>query len=149
MRLTLTRGGPGCLARTQDHYQCIDLSDNELQRLENFPLLKNLETLLLHNNRISRIAAGLGASLPGLRTLMLTNNQLAALSDLEPLAEFDQVTRASCRARRALPLTLLHRSCSVCVWPATPSPRTRTIASLSFPSSPASSTSTLRASSPR
>lgn len=98
------------MSRAQDHYQCIDLSDNELQRLENFPLLKNLETLLLHNNRISRIAAGLGASLPGLRTLMLTNNQLAALSDLEPLAEFDQVTRASCHARR----TRTHARASHC-----------------------------------
>lgn len=36
----------------------IDLSDNEITKLEGFPLLKRLHTLFLNNNRINRIGTG-------------------------------------------------------------------------------------------
>jgi hypothetical protein len=41
------------------------LCDNEIVKLEGFPPLKRLSTLLVHNNRIARIGAGLGGALPG------------------------------------------------------------------------------------
>ncbi len=45
------------------------MSDNEIVKLEGFPPLKRLSTLLAHNNRVARIAPGLGgarARLPAL-----------------------------------------------------------------------------------
>lgn len=42
----------------QDQFNSIDLSDNEIQKLENFPLLPKLKMLLLSNNRVARIAPG-------------------------------------------------------------------------------------------
>jgi len=75
------------LGATQDQYDTIDFSDNEIGKLENFPLLQRLQTLLLNNNHISKIATGLSESLPKLDTLILTNNRLVNLSDLDPLSE--------------------------------------------------------------
>ena len=69
------------------HHLNTDLSDNEIQKLENFPLLKRLRTLFLHNNHISSVAPKLGESLPKLESLLLTNNRIETLVDLDPLAE--------------------------------------------------------------
>jgi len=73
------------LGSTLDQYDCLDLSDNEVRKLDGFPHLKRLKTLLLNNNRIVRIAEGLELNLPNLETLILTNNSLQELADLEPL----------------------------------------------------------------
>lgn len=40
------------LGATLDQFDTIDLSDNEIRKLDGFPLLKRLKTLLLNNNRI-------------------------------------------------------------------------------------------------
>jgi len=74
------------LGVTEDQYDVIDLSDNEILKLENFPLLQRLQALLLNNNRLCRIAQGLEAFLPRLATLILTGNKLTNLSDLDNLA---------------------------------------------------------------
>lgn len=44
----------------QDQFDTIDLSDNEIVKLENFPYLNRLGTLLLNNNRITRINPNIG-----------------------------------------------------------------------------------------
>jgi len=75
------------LGATSDQYDTIDFSDNEIGKLENFPLLQRLHTLFFNNNHVSKAAAGLGDSLPKLDTLILTNNRLVNLSDLDPLSE--------------------------------------------------------------
>ena len=36
----------------QDQFDTIDLSDNEIKKLEGFPLLKRLKSILLSNNKI-------------------------------------------------------------------------------------------------
>ena len=36
----------------QDQFDTMDFSDNEIRKLEGFPVLKRLRTLLLCNNRI-------------------------------------------------------------------------------------------------
>lgn len=46
--------------KLQDQFDCIDLSDNEIVKLENFPYLSRLGILLLNNNRITRINANIG-----------------------------------------------------------------------------------------
>ena len=52
------------LAATQDQFDSIDLSDNEIRKLECMAILKRLTQLLLNNNRITRISEGLGKALP-------------------------------------------------------------------------------------
>ena len=54
------------LGATQDQFDHFDFSDNELMKIENFPLLKRLASLTLNNNKISVIADGLGVQLPRL-----------------------------------------------------------------------------------
>lgn len=44
------------LGGTQNQFDSIDLSDNEIVKLEGFPLLPRLKTLTLNHNRISRYA---------------------------------------------------------------------------------------------
>ena len=59
-----------------DGYDSIDLSENSIVIVENFPIMKRLNTLLLHNNKIRRIAKGLGKCIFNLENLMLTNNSI-------------------------------------------------------------------------
>ncbi|XP_057688886.1 U2 small nuclear ribonucleoprotein A' [Corythoichthys intestinalis] len=74
------------LGATLDQFDTIDFSDNEIRKLDGFPLLKRLKTLLLNNNRICRFGENLEQCLPSLRELVLTNNNIQELGDLEPLA---------------------------------------------------------------
>ena len=83
------------LAATQDQFDSIDLSDNEVRKLECMAVLKRLNQLLLNNNRITRISEGLGRALPKLESLILTNNLLATLTELEPLAGVPTLTALS------------------------------------------------------
>eukprot|EP00088_Acartia_fossae_P000184 TRINITY_DN1005_c0_g1_i5.p1 TRINITY_DN1005_c0_g1~~TRINITY_DN1005_c0_g1_i5.p1 ORF type:complete len:250 (-),score=85.10 TRINITY_DN1005_c0_g1_i5:1-750(-) len=83
------------LGSTLDQYDCLDLSDNEVRKLDGFPHLGRLKTLLLNNNRIVRIADGLELNLPNLNTLILTNNSLNELADLEPLTTMKKLEMMS------------------------------------------------------
>jgi len=80
------------LAATQDQFDVIDLSDNEIKKVECMAVLKRLNTLLLHNNRVTRISESLGKTLPNLTALVLTNNLLSTLTELEPLASASSLT---------------------------------------------------------
>uniref|UniRef100_A0A131XKV6 Probable U2 small nuclear ribonucleoprotein A' n=1 Tax=Hyalomma excavatum TaxID=257692 RepID=A0A131XKV6_9ACAR len=83
------------LGATLDQFDCIDLSDNDIRKLDGFPLLKRLKSLMLNNNRICRIAENLQEHLPALETLVLTNNQIQNLGDLDPLASIKTLTYLS------------------------------------------------------
>jgi len=83
------------LGGTNDAYECIDLSDNDLIKLANFPPLKRLRTLLLMNNRISRLADDVFDPLPHLISVTLTGNKLEKLVDLEPLTKLKTLERLS------------------------------------------------------
>ncbi|KAI9217608.1 leucine-rich repeat-domain-containing protein [Blastocladiella britannica] len=74
------------LGATRDQYDLLNLADNELTSLGNFPLLQRLKTLFLANNRIAHIDADLARVLPNLREINLTNNSLAELGDIDALA---------------------------------------------------------------
>lgn len=69
----------------------IDLTDNDIAQLANFPLQPRLRTLLLAQNRIANIQPNLAASIPNLKTLVLTKNRVAELADLDPLAGFKKL----------------------------------------------------------
>ncbi|KAG0212820.1 U2 snRNP complex subunit [Mortierella sp. GBA43] len=74
------------LGVTKDLNDSLDLTDNDIRSLSNFPSLPRLKCLLLSNNRISRIAPNLSQYLPNLTTVILTNNAVTELSDLDGLA---------------------------------------------------------------
>ncbi|KAL6972938.1 hypothetical protein U1Q18_027112 [Sarracenia purpurea var. burkii] len=79
------------LGATEDQFDTIDLSDNEIVKLENFPYLSRLGTLLVNNNRITRINPNIGEFLPKLHTLVLTNNRLTNLVEIDPLASLPKL----------------------------------------------------------
>lgn len=83
------------LGGTNDAYECIDLCDNDLIKLENFPPLKRLGVLLLANNRISRIAEDAFNPLPNLVSVVLTGNKLEMLVDIFPLTKVPKLQRLS------------------------------------------------------
>ncbi|EFX02898.1 small nuclear ribonucleoprotein a [Grosmannia clavigera kw1407] len=70
----------------------IDLTDNDIQVLGNFPLTPRLRSLLLAHNRIAAIQPGLADALPNLTNLTLASNQLSELGDLDPLARLGRLT---------------------------------------------------------
>jgi Leucine-rich repeat (LRR) protein len=69
----------------------IDLTDNDIAQLGNFPLQPRLRTLFLAQNRVSSIQHNLSSSIPNLQTLVLTKNRIAELADLDPLAGFKKL----------------------------------------------------------
>lgn len=83
------------IGATQDQYQVIDFTDNDILKLDGFPVMTRLECLLLANNRICRIVRGLGKSLPSLNTIILTNNKLSKFKDLKPLSDIKTITHLS------------------------------------------------------
>eukprot|EP00798_Chlamydomonas_sp_ICE-L_P026775 gene26775-4358_t len=83
------------LGATENQFDCLDLSDNAIVKLEGFPKLPRLKQVLLSNNRISKIAKQLEAAIPNLETLVLTNNRVANLQDLDPLATCPNLTLVS------------------------------------------------------
>ncbi len=80
----------------QNQFDSIDLSDNGVLTLDGLPRLTRLGTLLLSNNRISRIGPDLEQFAPNLSTLVLTNNALRNLADLDALASLPKLERLSC-----------------------------------------------------
>jgi hypothetical protein len=73
----------------------IDLTDNDISALANFPLQPRLRTLFLAQNRIATIAPTLSSSIPNLTTLVLAKNRIAELADLDPLTGFKKLTHVS------------------------------------------------------
>ncbi|RDX72600.1 U2 small nuclear ribonucleoprotein A' [Mucuna pruriens] len=79
------------LGATEDQFDTIDLSDNEIVKLENVPYLNRLGTMLINNNRITRINPNIGELLPKLHTLVLTNNRIVNLVEIDPLASLPKL----------------------------------------------------------
>lgn len=84
------------LSATQDQFDAIDLSNNDLKKLESATILRRLKMLLLSNNKLSRVADAIGDAFPQLEALVLSNNDFAKLSELDNLV--------SLRALRSLSL---------------------------------------------
>ena len=75
--------------------EAIDLTDNDIAILGNFPLSPRLTTLLLARNRISNIQPALSRSIPNLTNLSLTQNRISNLADLEPLVALKKLKHLS------------------------------------------------------
>ncbi|CAH1394971.1 unnamed protein product [Nezara viridula] len=83
------------LGATLDQFDTIDFSDNDIRKLDGFPLLKRLKCVLLNNNRIVRIAEHLENSLPNLESLVLTGNMIQELGDIDPLSTLPKLSSLS------------------------------------------------------
>ena len=83
------------LAVSRDQFDTMDLSNNHLQRIDNFPKLERLSTLYLGGNEINYVdSRNLKKNLPNLTTMILTGNGvkgwnvIADLGDGCPKLEF-------------------------------------------------------------
>lgn len=84
------------LGAARDQYDCYDLTDNDIVKVENFPKMSRARTLLLANNRVARVnGEELAERLPALRTLVLTNNSLRNLADVDGLGACPRLTMLS------------------------------------------------------
>ncbi|RLN47160.1 hypothetical protein BBJ29_004989 [Phytophthora kernoviae] len=83
------------LGVTKDGFDCIDMSDNEIKKLENFPRLRRLRMLLLHNNHVSKIQENLAEAIANLEFLMLTGNRISQLSEVDRLTCFTKLDTLS------------------------------------------------------
>lgn len=83
-----------CAIQPQD---ALDLTDNDITHLGNFPLSPRLTTLLLARNRISTIAPNIADSLPNLANVALLANNISELADLtEGLRKCNGLTHLIC-----------------------------------------------------
>lgn len=73
------------LSASNDQFACIDLTDNDIAKLEELPQLLRLETLMLGNNRISRIQKDFAQMCPRLDTIILSSNRIASLQEIDNL----------------------------------------------------------------
>ncbi|KAJ1646563.1 U2 snRNP complex subunit [Coemansia asiatica] len=83
------------LGVTRDLNDSINLCDNSIRILGNFPALNRLHALYLANNRIVTIEKDLDQFVSHLQTLVLTNNDIADLIDLEPIAKLEELEMLS------------------------------------------------------
>lgn len=70
---------------TRDQHDMIDLTDNDIRYLGNFPRMRRLRHLVLSNNVVARIDPRLYQLLPFLESLVLTNNAIAEFSQVSHL----------------------------------------------------------------
>ncbi len=97
------------MGATLNQFDTIDLTNNDLRKLDGFPFLPKLKTLYLANNQITlvhfciskthinqfhfrRFAENLEEYIPNLDTLILNNNLLQVLTDIDPLATLPKLT---------------------------------------------------------
>ena len=83
------------LAATNDQFECIDLTQNEISKLEELPRLQRLECLMLANNKISQIEENFAEVCPKLDTVILTNNRITKFSEIDKLASCSTIKRLS------------------------------------------------------
>ncbi|KAK2194438.1 bifunctional U2 small nuclear ribonucleoprotein A'/Leucine-rich repeat/Leucine-rich repeat domain superfamily [Babesia duncani] len=81
------------LGATKDQYDTIDLSGNNIVKLENFPILPGLKTLIVANNKIAKIGADLADNLPNLTSIVLSGNSISKFADLEPIFRLEHLER--------------------------------------------------------
>lgn len=76
------------LEATNDTNECIDLIDNEIKVLENFPKLYKLQTLLLSNNTISLVSdSTFGKNVPNLTKLAVNMNSISSFEAVANLVK--------------------------------------------------------------
>merc|ERR1711879_295472 len=59
---------------SRDNFDSINLSDNYIMRLMNFPIFKRLRSISINNNKIFAIDLILDIHIPNIEVLIITNN---------------------------------------------------------------------------
>jgi U2 small nuclear ribonucleoprotein A' len=70
----------------QDQFDVIDFSDNEIHKLDNFPRMSRLSTIIACNNYISRIGC-IGEQLSSLTSIVLSGNRITHFNELNNLSK--------------------------------------------------------------
>ena len=86
------------LSATNDQFACINLTDNSISEINYLPQLKRLKTLMLINNRISKIENDFAINCRFLTNLVLTNNKISDFQQIDNIA--------SCKSLQKLYLVL-------------------------------------------
>lgn len=74
-----------------DIFTVLDITNNDIVTLGNFPLLFKVTTLLLAKNNISNIQDSIALQLPQLRTLSLIDNSIGDYATLERLSSLTRL----------------------------------------------------------
>ena len=74
------------LSATNDQFACINLTDNSISEINMLPQLKRLKTLMLINNRISKVEKDFAINCPFLTNLVLTNNKISDFEQIDNIA---------------------------------------------------------------
>ena len=74
------------LSATNDQFACINLTDNSISEVNYLPQLKRLKTLILINNRISKIEKDFSINCPFLTNLVLTNNKISDFGQIDNIS---------------------------------------------------------------
>ena len=84
------------LGGTRDAFDAIDLTDNRISRLENFPRLLRLFSLSTSGNVIESIdSRNLSKNLPNLKYLDISYNQISTLSEISSLGMAYSASKSS------------------------------------------------------
>eukprot|EP01068_Selenidium_serpulae_P010385 Selendium_serpulae@DN5446_c0_g1_i7.p1 len=81
------------LGATNDNFECLDLCDNDLTKVANIPPLKRLTSLVMANNRVSRIEPEVFEALPNLVSIVFTNNKIEHLSECVAFSKAKKLER--------------------------------------------------------
>ena len=102
------------LGGTCDQFDSIDLSKNEIIKLEGFPKLKRLHTINVNENKIEKInGTNLSENVPKLEWLMLQNNKIRNLVDID---EIGKMKRLRCVILKGNPVCALENYRAYCVY---------------------------------
>lgn len=75
-------------AATRDAFDCWDLSNNRIARLDNFPKLTRLSSLLCSGNLIESLdGKNLASNLPNIKYLCLSYNNISSLAEIANLGK--------------------------------------------------------------
>lgn len=83
------------LGAMEDQFDVLDLSDNEIKKFSNFPVMRRLSTILLNNNHISTVGKNLQTKLAKLQHLILTNNRIEDLAQIDRIAALQMLRHLS------------------------------------------------------
>eukprot|EP01088_Endostelium_zonatum_P012438 TRINITY_DN26661_c0_g1_i1.p1 TRINITY_DN26661_c0_g1~~TRINITY_DN26661_c0_g1_i1.p1 ORF type:complete len:199 (-),score=36.19 TRINITY_DN26661_c0_g1_i1:20-616(-) len=75
------------LGVTQDQFECIDFTDNEITKLEGFPEFKRLKTLFLSHNLIHTISPTFPESVVHIEHINLSHNQISTFETIATLTK--------------------------------------------------------------
>ena len=81
------------LSATNDQFACINLTDNSISEINMLPQLKRLKTLMLINNRISKVEKDFAINCPFLANLVLINNKISDFEQIDNIASCQTIEK--------------------------------------------------------